>query len=417
MTVLLIALPNNGMKWVPLNLLYLAGTLDAHGIDVTIVDMNIDPMEVVLTEIRRGYDIVGMSVLTSTRWDAFFMAENIRWMSPKSKVVLGGVHASLMPGQCQKYCDVVIKGDGELPFLDLCLGKKPIERIAPIDGLYPAWHKIDLWRYPGKGFTKHDKRKANGVDIANLPRISLQTSRSCLSHCRFCSSFYVQGPYRMRNPVKVVDEMEMLYSKGHKSFYFIDDSFYLDKSKALEFCAEVLRRKLKVAFHIQTRADVLDKEYTEALRLAGCYYVSIGVETGSELILESLHKSTEVSAAERAIYNCHKVGIRTEALLIVGNEGETDETIEQTRKFLRRANPTTVSSAKEGLLLFPGTAVYRKSVKEGLISEDFWDTMERCKVYRFSPEQIEKWNKRVYTYRLLPTLRYHFSKLEDKCVG
>lgn len=412
MNVLLIALPNEGMKWVPLNLLYLAGILDEHGIDCTIADWNIIGEGGVTCEIMKRYDVVGLSVLSSTRWDAFDYAEKIRRISPQSLIVMGGVHATLMPEQCKRFCDVVIKGDGEGPFLDVCQGKSPVERVLPIDSLRPAWGKLDLWRYPGKGFTTHDRRKANGIDISRSPRISMQTSRSCQSHCRFCSSFYVQGKYRMRTPSRVVDDIELLYSRGFRHFYFVDDSFYLDKAKGLEFCREIWNRGLRIAFHIQTRADVLDWEYTQALADAGCYYVSIGVETGAESVMSSLHKSTEVNASFEAIQNCRRVGIRTEALLIVGNEGETDETIEETRRFLKRARPTTVSSAEEGLLLFPGTAVYQKALKEGLISPDFWESRERCKVYLYPPETIRRWNERVYTHRLLPRLRWYFKKLE-----
>lgn len=217
----------------------------------------------------------------------------------------------------------------------------------------------------------------------------------------------------MRDPARVVDEMELLYERwGIQHFYFNDDSFYLDKNKGIAFCTEILQRGLRVAFHIETRADILDLEYVTALKEAGCYRVQLGVETGSAFILSAMHKSTDTEAIYRGIQNCREVGLKTDANIIVGNEGETDETIEETRKFLRRANPNTVSSTWQGLLLFPGTAVYRKALKEGLISEDFWDTRESCKTYKFSPEQIRRWNARVVSYRLIPRLRRWLKLLE-----
>jgi anaerobic magnesium-protoporphyrin IX monomethyl ester cyclase len=401
--VLLIALPNNSMKWTPLNLLSLAGTLEDNGIDCKVVDSNI---ENVYPEIRKNYDIIGLSVLSNTRWDAFDLATDIRKLC-KSKIVMGGVHATLMPEQCIKYCDVVIKGDGESPFLDLCQGREPVEKVLPIDSLRTAYNKIDLFKYPGKGFTTHDFRKAGGIDIKNSPRTSIYSSRSCNSHCRFCSSFYVQGKYRMRDPKKVVDEMESLKPINH--FYFIDDSFYLDKEKGLEFCREIIDRNLKVAFHIQTRADILDLEYVTELKRAGCYYISIGVETGSEKVMEGLHKSTGVNSAEMAIRNCNKVNLRTEALLIVGNEDESDESIEETRGFLKKVKPTTASSANRGLMILPGTAVYQRALKEGQITEDFWETRTPVKTYKFSQEQIDKWRKRVHTYSFLNNLRWMYN--------
>jgi len=412
--VLLIALPTFGM-WTPLNLLYLAGMLENHGIDCTIVDWNTEGCSGVIKEICKKYDIVGLSVLTSTRWNSFDTAALIREYSPESLIVMGGVHATLMPEQCQKYCDVVIKGDGEAPFLDLCQGKKPLERFLPINSLpIPAYHKIDLSKYPGRGYSKYDFRKANGVNIHGVPRVSMQATRSCTSHCRFCSSPKVQGEYRMRDPCRVVGEMGYLYVRyGIRHFYFNDDSFYLDRDRGIEFC-ELVARKLKVAFHIETRADVLDLEYAIALKRAGCYRVQVGLETGSPEVLGRMSKSIDLDAIRDGIQNCKKAGLRVDANLIVGNEGETDETIEQTRKFLKNANPTTISSTWNGLLLFPGTAVYRKAIKEGLITDDFWETREECKVYKFSPEQIGQWNHRVYTYKFIPRLRYWAQLFENK---
>jgi anaerobic magnesium-protoporphyrin IX monomethyl ester cyclase len=412
--VLLIALPQDGHIYPPLNLLYLAGTLWEHNIEYKVIDESIVGSKRVADEIDKGYDIIGMSVLTYKRWDAFWWSQYIRCYHPDTTIVMGGVHATIMPEQCRKYADYVVTGDGEGPLLDICQGKEPIPRILPIDSLRPDWDAIDFSNYKGKGFTQHDRRKANGVDIRNEVRVPMIVSRSCTSHCRFCSSFWVQGPYRMRTPRLVVDEMEWIVeNKGTHHVYFVDDSFYLDKSKCLEFCGEIVSRKLKVAFRIQTRADVLDKEYVEALKEAGCYYVAIGVETGSGLIMGKLHKSTDVNAAEIAIANCKRAGIRTEALMIIGNEGETDETIEETRRFLKRTKPTTIGSGSEGLWIFPGTAVYQSALKEGLITPDFWDSRERAKTYKFTKEQIAKWYRRIYTYNLLSALRYWFKRLEE----
>ena len=413
MRVLLIALINTHGTWVPLNLLYLAGTLDANGIDCTVVDQSIVGTNGVFKEVYEGqYDIVGLSVLTDIRWGAFDMARVVRKLSPRSKIVMGGVHATLMPEQCKKYCDVVIKGDGEGPFLDLCQGKEPRPRFLPIDEIpFPAWHKIDLFRYPARGVSKYDRRRVNGIKLHKTPRISIQATRSCQSHCRFCSSWYVQGPYRMRSPKLVVDEMELLYNRGIRSFYFNDDSFYLDRTVGIDFCRELIRRDLEVAFHIETRADVLDLEYARWLKAAGCYRVQVGVETGSDAILAQMHKDTDTEAVYEGIRNCRKAGLRVEALMIIGNEGETDETIEETRRFLRKAKPHTVTSTWDGLLLFPGTAVYRRAVKEGMITDAFWDTREKIKAYKFTPEQLHKWNARIASYTMLSRLRYWVRQL------
>lgn len=407
MNVLLIATPTFA-TFTPLNLMYLAGTLDANGIDVTIIDWNIVGKDAVGQEISKGYDLVGLSVMSSSRWVAFDIATRIRELSPKSKIVMGGPHATLMPAQCKKYADYVVKGDGELQLLDICQGRSPVERTVDLDSLpFPAYHKVDLSRYPGYGLSRFNYRKANGVNIRKSPRVSILATRGCKSHCKFCSSFWVQGKYRMRNPKKVVDELDLLCNKyGISNFYFNDDSFYLDKGHLQLFCLEILRRKIKIAFHIETRADILDEWCVKPLKWAGCYRVQVGFETGSQQLLDQMGKGCTLDDIARGIENCKKVGLRVDANLIVGNVGETDDTIEETRKFLRRTNPTTISSTWNGLMLLPGTAIYQRAKREGRIDDSYWASRIPYQVYAYSPEQINGWNRRIYGYNAVTKARY-----------
>jgi radical SAM superfamily enzyme YgiQ (UPF0313 family) len=222
----------------------------------------------------------------------------------------------------------------------------------------------------------------------------------------------VQGKYRQRSPVKVVEEIEHLYEKGMRSFFFVDDSFYLDEDKAISFASEILRKRLRIAYRIQTRADVLSDEYVEALADSGCYNIALGVESGSEVVLSKMHKGNDSEITLKAIQRAKRAGIRVEALMIVGNEGETDETIEETRRFLKLARPTTVAPAKDGLFLFPGTAVYNQAIKEGQITEGIWDTRVRVPVWKYDQKQLAKWTKRIHTHRMSTGLRYYLTKVE-----
>jgi anaerobic magnesium-protoporphyrin IX monomethyl ester cyclase len=408
--VLLINLPQV-QTFTPLSLLCLAGMLTANGVECKVVDGNIEGYDAIVKEIKRDYPIVGLSCMTARRWDVFDTAVLIKELSPRSTVVIGGVHASLMPEQCKKYADVVIKGDGEAPLLDLCQGKEPKERVIPLDELpFPDYDKVNLKSYRGYAFRRNDFRKMNGIAIRKSPMVLIQASRSCTSHCRFCSSFYIQGKYRVKNPVRMADEIELLYNKGLVNFYFADDAFYLDKDLGIKFCQEIDRRKMKIVFHIQTRADAINDEYAYWLKRAGCYRVQVGLESGSDLILQKMHKSIDIETIHNGIKSCKKYGLYIQVCFILGNEGETDETIEETRKFLKRVNPEILSTAKHGLLLFPGTAVYREAVKEGMISEDFWDTRESLRSYKFPQEQIDKWIKRTHTYNFDSSIRYYFEK-------
>jgi hypothetical protein len=181
-TVLLIALPTMG-KWTPLNLMCLAGMLDRHGIDCTIVDTNIVGERGVRAEIDRGYGIVGLSVMSPARWVAFDTATLIRRRSPRSLIVMGGVHATLMPEQVQKHCDVVIKGDGEAPFLDLCQGKEPIERFLPIDDLPPnmTFGKLTEWQSGGNREFPCRPRDPADLTVRFVRRFMFRANTGCVT--------------------------------------------------------------------------------------------------------------------------------------------------------------------------------------------------------------------------------------------
>ena len=409
MKALLISLPTSH-AFTPLNLLYLAGALEYHDISVDVVDWNIAGEAGILAAISKKYDVVGMSVLSTSRWGAFDTAKVVRRMSPESTIVLGGPHATLMPDQCKEYADYVIKGDGEMPLVDICRGYEPVERESPL--LLPAHNLIDYSKYSGWGYTQFDPRRANGVNIRKHPRVSIQATRGCTSHCKFCSSFYVQGKYRMREPKSVAAEMEMLYRCYKiRHFYFNDDSFYLDRDKGIEFCDRIIDSTMgRVAFHIETRADVIDEEYARKLKKAGCYRVQVGFETGSQVLLDKMGKNSSVTGIGVGIKNCKRAGMHVDANLIVGNVGETDETTEDTRRFLKLVNPNTISSTWNGLMLLPGTAIYQKAKREGQINDSFWETRVPYKVWKFSKEQIDKWNDRIYSFKPTVWLRYKLHK-------
>jgi anaerobic magnesium-protoporphyrin IX monomethyl ester cyclase len=410
MRALLVNPPETGVGGFtppPLNLLYLAGMLEHHGIRCDVVDGNLEGWTGVHNAIRRAYDVIGVTAITHSRWKSFAVCTMARKLSPKSMTVLGGVHASVLPEQCRRFADVVVQGEGEQQLLDICRGKHPAGDMVPIDSIpFPAWEKIDIRRYPGRGLTKHDPRSFNGVKLSTSPRISVMASRSCTAHCTFCSSWWVQGPYRMRDPRLVVDELEFLTLRGARHFRFVD------ARKALEFCAEVARLGLRIAYQVQTRADALNQDLVEALRDSGCYLIALGVETGNDTLLEGLHKSIDTAEVERVMRMCRRVGVRVEANMIVGNIGETDRTIDDTRRFLRRTKPAVVV-ATGGLAIFPGTAIYQRALKERKITAEFWDSTIPFMIYDFSPQQIARWVVRVKGYNMFMLLKYYLGKCLD----
>jgi len=101
----------------------------------------------------------------------------------------------------------------------------------------------------------------------------------------------------------------------------------VDREATLELCDEIIARNLKIAFHATTRSDCVDELMLQKLAAAGCYNIAYGIETGSPEILTKMLKENDIETAERAIRLTREAGILSTALIIVGNVGETEQSL------------------------------------------------------------------------------------------
>lgn len=405
----------------PLGLLYLAGTLLKHNYEVRLVDGGLEGKNAVIEAV---YDfkphIVGITCLTPGRMKALEVADIARKADPNILIVFGGAHPTIMYRQLleQYACiDLIVIGEGEQTFLNIVQGKKyeliqgiayrdsgkivkTVERAYTenLDDIpFPAWNLVDLSRYRPWGAGTF-----SGINLAKVPRVSVVFSRGCTGHCDFCSTWWIWKRYRNRSPVNMVDELEMLYRDfGVRHFCFADDAFSVNRADTIELCNEIIRRKLRIAFFATTRTDCVDAELLGLMKKAGCYEVSFGIETGSQKILDGMNKENLIDNAISAIRMTKAAGLRATALMIVGNIGETDETVSETLQFLKKAKPDVVASAG-GLWILPGTMIYQHSKKMGFIEDTFWLSEEPYKVYTIehSAAKLSEMCNILYTYSL-----------------
>jgi len=384
----------------PLGLLYIAGTLLNHGYEVRVVDGCLDGragVEKALREFKPG--IVGLTCLTPGRKKVLELAKMAKDLDPFVTVVLGGAHPTIMYKQLMEnyfYIDLIVLGEGEQTFLEIAQGKPwpeikglvyrseegvkktlPRPGIANLDELpFPAWHLVDLARYQARG-----NMVFRGIDLTREPRISVIFSRGCKGHCDFCSTWWIWKGWRHRSPKNMADELELLNRRyGIKHFCFADDALTVDRQATIDLCDEILARNLRIAFHATTRTDCVDEVVLQKLHDAGCYQISFGVETGSQALLERMGKRNDIASAEQAIRLAKAAGIRVTALVIIGNVGETPETVAETVRFLQHTDPTDLGCVG-GLWILPGTKLYRMSKEKGFIDDDFWLGDEPYKIY------------------------------------
>lgn len=389
-----------GFSGPPLGLLYLAGTLLKGGVETELIDGCLEGWRKIEEKIKNYKpDIVGIPCLTPERKKALKTAEMAKKAGKNILVVMGGVHPTIMYQQLldnYPFVDICVLGEGEKTFLEIVQGKNlpeiqgiafkkdkeivltpPREYVENLDEIpFPAWHLIDLQRYPARG-----SGIFNGVDLSKEARISVIFSRGCVGRCNFCSTWWIWKGWRCRSAKNMADELEVLNKKFKIShFCFSDDTLTVDKSKILDLCNEIIKRGLKIAFHVTTRVDCVDEELLKKLKEAGCYNIAYGIETASGNLLEKMGKGIGLDISRKAILMTKKANIKITALLIAGNEGENIDTINQTVNFLKDMQPDEVGTVG-GLWILPGTKLYFQCKKIGFINDDFWLSNKPYKIY------------------------------------
>ncbi len=167
-------------------------------------------------------------------------------------------------------------------------------------------------------------------------------ARGCPYTCSFCSQWKFWRDYRIRDPKKVVDEIETLVRDHNVGFFILaDEEPTINRKKFVAFCEELIARDLGILWGINTRVtDILrDEELLPLYRKSGLIHVSLGTEAAAQLKLDRFHKETTIADNKRAIDLLREAGILTEAQFIVGLENETAETLEETYQMARDWNP------------------------------------------------------------------------------
>jgi radical SAM superfamily enzyme YgiQ (UPF0313 family) len=205
------------------------------------------------------------------------------------------------------------------------------------------------------------------------------TARGCPARCTFCCGKTVHGRVvREFSVPRVVDEVEWLY-RTHRieGLWVIDDTFSLKEPRVVNFCEELKRRKIDLIWACQARVDTFTEPMAKAMRSSGCVQIDFGVESGSQRVLDSLHKGIKVDQTKRAFGICKRNGIRPVATVMIGSPGETKEDIKLTKALLDEIKPAFLGCFF--CTPFPGTEIYDMAVKNAWIDLSKpvnWQTME-----------------------------------------
>jgi len=170
------------------------------------------------------------------------------------------------------------------------------------------------------------------------------TSRGCPFSCIFCSSSQLFGKiWRARSPENVIKEIKLLKNKyGVREIEFLDDTFTLNKKRAERICELLIQQNISISWSCSSRVDTINQSLIEKLKKAGCHTIYVGVESGSQEILNIIGKGVTLTQIEKAVNLIKKVNLNSFGSFILGIPGETVKTIKKTINFAKRLSPSFV---------------------------------------------------------------------------
>jgi radical SAM superfamily enzyme YgiQ (UPF0313 family) len=371
----------------PLGLAQIAAYLEESGICVSILDARADELDAValrgkLKSLDFRPAFIGITATTSIITQAIETARISNDVFPEAKIVFGGVHPTIFPEEVLSngFVDYVIRREGEISFSALISGKPPQDipglsykqngkvinnpdgpEIPDIDKLpFPAYHLLPMHKYhPTLGSYKQ------------LPGTGIITTRGCPGRCTFCFGNYLGNRVRMRSADKILEEIRLLNSNYNiKEIAFYDDTFTAVKSNVMKFCGLMIESKLGITWSCFARVDFIDESLLMLMKKAGCHQICFGVESGCTEILDNIKKKISLEKAVTAVKLTKKCGIEARTTFMLGNPGETEETLKKTLDFAISLDPDIVLF--NITTPFPGTEMYEWADKNKYLRTKDW---------------------------------------------
>jgi radical SAM superfamily enzyme YgiQ (UPF0313 family) len=372
--------------------LYLGTILHNAGYDVRIFNESVLPERIDPFAIHA--DIFCISSLTTSATRAKALANQFRRIYPESRIIIGGMHASLLPEDFVDVADCVVQGEAEKNIVDIVEGKYA-EKIVQGEAIDDV-EQLPLINY---GLIQ-------GVESMDI--IPIMTSRGCPFDCNFCCVTKVFGKrFRFQSPQRIVAEIKhaLTFFKTNAVFFY-DDNFTANLRRVDELCDLIIAEGIDITWTAQVRQDIArNPQLLRKMEKSGCRIVFIGFESINDLALAAMHKSQTRADIERAIKVIHECGINIHGMFIFGDDNDTVETLRQTVDFAIDYHIDTVQFAI--LTPFPGTQTNEKMVAEKRMFHKRWENYNGMYVV-FQPKtmtaaQLQK--EMISAYRKFYSLR------------
>jgi radical SAM superfamily enzyme YgiQ (UPF0313 family) len=392
--------------YTPIGTLYAATSLRDHGISVAVFDTMLEaPDESFLALLQReqpkivavyedDFNFLSKMCLTRMREVAWAIAKASREIG--ATVIVHGSDSTDNPDLfLANGFDYVLCGEAENVLVSLCTSILRNEEPAVLDGLVrsdergrtirpaqtlaqnPAWAQLSL---PARDLVSLKPYRNAWIGAHGYFSTNMVASRGCPFRCNWCAKPISGNRFHLRAASAVAEEMAQLKQQDVDHVWFGDDVFALNHHWVKDFAAEVTKRNGSIPFKIQSRADLMREDTVEHLAAAGCAEVWMGVESGSQAILDAMDKGITLDMVDIARERLKRAGIRACFFLQFGYPGETWKELQQTIAIVRKLRPDDIGISFSYPL--PGTIFYER-VQSQLGSKRNWaDSDDLCIMFQ-----------------------------------
>ncbi|MBN1810017.1 MAG: cobalamin-dependent protein [Planctomycetes bacterium] len=435
------AVAKSGTVYYPYWLCYAAGWAEDRGHDASVIDAaaaGLSHQAVTARLAQAPPDLVVIDTTTPSIYSDLELAAAVRRALPDVRIVAVGTHASALPDEvlrAEPALDAVARGEYDVTVSEYAGNSGS---PAQIHGLTwrdsggitsnpdrPLLQDLDSLPFVTRVYRDHLNINDYFWSTALHPMVMIITGRGCPNRCSWC--LYPQTmhgrKFRFRSAANVVDEFEFV-SKELPSVREIgieDDTFTASTEHARGVCELLLRRGIDMRWWANVRAN-LDFDTMQLMKRAGCRLFIVGFEAGSQDVLNNIRKGIRIEHAERFMEYAHKLKVPVRACFVLGQVGDTPESMRATLDLALRLDPDTAQFFP--MIVYPGTEAYTWAEENArLVTRDFsqWLTPEGThnsvvRTDALSPDQVMAFVSRA-TRRFYLRPRIIFRTLFRACTS
>jgi radical SAM superfamily enzyme YgiQ (UPF0313 family) len=347
---------------------------------------------------------IGLSCTTSSFLDGVRIAKLAKGILSDIQAVFGGPHVSALKQKVLKdflEVDLAVVGEGEETLTELIKnGRKVSNRIKGVIYRKPDG-ELEFTGYREKGidldtlsFPAYEKLEgypqAYSLPIFNYPKApntSCISSRGCPYKCTYCDRSVFRNTYRYNSAEYLYEHLRYLKRRfGIRHINFYDDQFTLNRKRVEDFTQMMSVKPLEMTFNCAVRAEHIDRELLKQMKAAGCWMISLGIETGDENLLARHRQNADLEMLTEKTHLIKEAGIRAKGLLMMGLPGETEGSIKRSMDYVFSLPLDDFNLSK--FTPFPGSPLYEDIHEYGTFNED-WGKMD-CMHFLFVPHGMSK---------------------------